>query len=227
MRRKKSKRGKLGTWLVILGLFGGFYLLSSKQEVVKRIVKKTINYTKLQVKETYSSKLKDKMPAYIESVAGTGIVPCRNGKLIKSHPNLFKVEDRRYYQIDHLDYSHPYLTQKGLALLNKIAENFGKKIASTDLHDSKFIVTSLTRSKENVRRLRRNNGNASERSAHLYGGCFDITYARFSNAKKYLSGNDVYRLKETLAEVIYELKKRDKCWAITEKNQPCFHVVCK
>ena len=112
MRRKKSKRGKLGTWLVILGLFGGFYLLSSKQEVVKRIVKKTINYTKLQVKETYSSKLKDKMSAYIESVARTGIVPCRNGKQIKSHPNLFKVEDRRYYQIDHLDYSHPYLTQK-------------------------------------------------------------------------------------------------------------------
>ena len=61
----------------------------------------------------------------------------------------------------------------------------------------------------------------------MYGGCFDITYARFENDKKKLTANDIYRLKETLAQVIYELKEKKKCWAITEKRQPCFHVVAR
>lgn len=227
MRRKKFKKSKFITGAILICIFGGFYLFSSKPEAVIKIVKKTINYTKLKVSGTYSAQLKDKMSAYINTVERTGITPCRNEEDIKSRRNLYKIEAGRYYSIDRLDYSHAYLSKKGKALLDQINKNFGDKLSKTDLHDSHFIVTSLTRTKENVRRLRRNNGNASDRSAHMYGGCFDITYARFKNANKKLSANDIYRLKETLAEVIFELKKQKQCWAITEKRQPCFHVVCR
>jgi hypothetical protein len=167
------------------------------------------------------------MSAYINTVERTGITPCRDEEDIKSRRNLYKLESGSYYSIDRLDYSHAYLSKKGKALLERIEANFAEQIYTTDLRDSRFIVTSLTRTKENVRRLRRNNGNASDRSAHMYGGCFDITYARFENDKKKLTANDIYRLKETLAQVIYELKEKKKCWAITEKRQPCFHVVAR
>lgn len=227
MRRKKSNQSKIATGIVLVCIFGGFYLFSSKPEVVKRVVKKTINYTKLKVSGSYSARLKDKMPAYIKTVERTGITPCRNAKDIETRRDLYKIEEGRYYTIDRLDYSHAYLSEKGRALLEHIEDDFGKKLASTDLHDSRFILTSLTRTKENVRHLRRNNGNASDRSAHMYGGCFDITYTRFKNGSKKLTANDVYRLKETLAQVIFELKENGECWAVTEKKQPCFHVVSR
>ena len=123
------------------------------------------------------------MSAYINIVERTGITPCRNEEDIKSRRNLYKLDAGNYYSIDRLDYSHAYLSKKGKELLERIEADFGEKIYTTDLRDSRFIVTSLTRTKENVRRLRRNNGNASDRSAHMYGGCFDITYARFENDK--------------------------------------------
>lgn len=227
MRRKKFKKQKFFTGLILICLFGGFYLFSSKPEVVKKVLKKTINYTKLKVSGSYSSRLKDKMSAYISTVERTGITPCRNEEDINSRRNLYKIESGTYYSIDHLDYSHAYLSKKGKALLKAIETDFGEKLSTTDLHDSRFIVTSLTRTKENVRRLRRTNGNASDKSAHMYGGCFDITYARFENDNKRLNANDVYRLKETLAQVIFELKENKRCWAITEKRQPCFHVVAR
>jgi len=227
MRKKKLKNSKIITGAVLVCLFGGFYLFSSKPDVIKRIVKKTINYTKLKVSGSYSSRLKDKMSVYISTVERTGITPCRDAKDIETRKNLYKIEQGTFYSIDRLDYSHAYLSKNGKSLLEQIEKNFGEKLSTTDLHDSRFIVTSLTRTKENVRRLRRNNGNASDKSAHMYGGCFDITYARFENENKKLNANDIYRLKETLAQVIYELKEREKCWAITEKRQPCFHVVCR
>ena len=226
-RRKKFKRSRFITGVILVCIFGGFYLFSTKPEAVKKIVKKTINYTKLKVSGSYSSKLKDKMSVYINTVERTGITPCRDENDIKSRRNLYRVESGSYYRIDRLDYSHAYLSKKGKALLERIEADFREKIYTTDLRNSRFIVTSLTRTKENVRRLRRNNGNASDRSAHMYGGCFDITYARFENDKNKLTANDIYRLKETLAQVIYELKENKKCWAITEKRQPCFHIVAR
>jgi hypothetical protein len=227
MRRKKFKKSKFITGAILICIFGGFYLFSSKPEAIKKIVKETINYTKLKVSGSYSAQLKDKMSAYINTVERTGITPCRDESDIKSRRNLYKLEAGSYYSIARLDYSHAYLSKKGKALLERIEAGFGEKIKTTDLRDSRFIVTSLTRTKENVRRLRRNNGNASDRSAHMYGGCFVITYARFENDKKNLTANDIYRLKETLAQVIFELKEKKKCWAITEKRQPCYHIVAR
>ena len=222
MRRKKFKKSKFITGTILICIFGGFYLFSSKPEAVKKIVKKTINYNKLKVSGLYSSKLKDKMSVYINTVERTGITPCRDEEDIKSRRNLYKLESGSYYSIDRLDYSHAYLSKKGKALLERIEADFAEKTYTTDLHKSRFILTSLTRTKENVKRLRINNGNASDRSAHMYGGCFDITYARFENDQKKLTANDIYRLKETLAQVIFELKEKKKCWAITEKNSLAF-----
>ena len=47
------------------------------------------------------------------------------------------------------------------------------------LNPNKIIVTSVLRTQDDVKRLRRRNGNASPNSAHFYGTTFDVSWKRF------------------------------------------------
>ena len=85
----------------------------------------------------------------------------------------------------------------------------------------------MTRTKENTRNLGKSNINFSENSPHLNGNAFDISYARFSVLKFKVTDCDKWYLKEALAEVIFQLKTEQKCWATYEKQQGCFHVVSR
>ena len=235
-RRKRRKRRRLKPifkfGLLIIGLSVFIYAFWTEPNTVKedktnsKIIKKKV-IVPLEVSKTYSSKLNDKMSEYIDEVKRVGVPPCLSIIDIKAEKRLHRIKAGRNYLIDNLDYSHPYLSTEGKALLDKIDAEFGSSIEGTDLQGSRFILTSLTRTKENVTNLKKININASDRSAHMYGGCFDITYRRFDNKNKNLDANDLYRLKETLAEIIYKLMQQDKCWATKEKREPCFHVVSR
>ena len=177
--------------------------------------------------EIYSSKLKARLAQYIKITKSNGARKCSDEKDILKSNELKKVIAASTFNIDNLTHSYPYLTENGILLLNEIGESFYEKIKDTELKDTKFIVTSLTRTEESVKRLTGVNGNAVKRSAHYYGECFDITYRRFSNSYMKLKPCHVDYLKEILAEVIYAKKKENKCWALTEIKQPCFHVVSR
>ncbi|MZP55861.1 MAG: hypothetical protein GT600_10470, partial [Bacteroidales bacterium] len=112
-------------------------------------------------------------------------------------------------------------------LLRKIGRNFRKKINKEGFKGSKFIITSMTRTKENAKVLGRSNINVSENSPHLNGNAFDISYARFSIRKFKVTDCDKWYMKEALAEVIYQLRQENECWATYEKQQGCFHVVSR
>ncbi|HLP71738.1 MAG TPA: DUF5715 family protein, partial [Bacteroidales bacterium] len=90
-----------------------------------------------------------------------------------------------------------------------------------------FLVTSMTRTSEKLRGLRRTNGNVSDNSPHLNGNAFDISYAHFSILKYDVTECDRWYMKEALAEVIWQLKQEKKCWATYERQQGCFHVVAR
>ena len=202
-------------------------IFGKRVRFLKKVFKKEELLFPLEISGTYSSKLNDKMSRYIGYVQKNGVPPCRSEKEIEKNPRLKPIKAGKNYSIDHLTHSHAYLSSKGKSLLDKIDADFGAKIKGTDLQGSRFIVTSLTRTKKNVRELKKVNVNASDRSAHMYGGCFDITYSRFKNKRKKLDANDIYRLKETIAEIIYQLRQEKKCWATKEKREPCFHVVSR
>jgi len=85
----------------------------------------------------------------------------------------------------------------------------------------------MTRTLEKSEDLGKTNINVSDLSPHLYGNAFDISYARFSIRKFYITECDKWYLKEALAEVIYRLKEEKKCWATYERRQGCFHVVAR
>lgn len=140
---------------------------------------------------------------------------------------LRKVRNNRYYIVGDLTYSYPYLTGESRKLLNEIGRRFKERMNDEGLKGSRFIITSMTRTSENLRRLGRMNGNVSENSPHLNGNAFDISYANFSIFKFKVTECDKWFMKEALAEVIFELKKEKRCWATYERQQGCFHVVSR
>ena len=126
-----------------------------------------------------------------------------------------------------MPFSYPYLTEQTVILLDEIGEYFKFKISKTRLKKTRLIVTSMTRTREKLLLLRRKNGNVSLQSPHLNGNAFDITYVRFKSNRLYLTPCDRDYLRKALSEVIWQLRKEQRCWATYEKSQHCFHVVAR
>ena len=123
------------------------------------------------------------------------------------------------YAVDSLTHSIPYLIPGAAALLDTIGYNF---------LDS---LTSVLRTKDDVKRLRRRNGNASENSAHFYGTTFDVSWKRFQKVEdedgRPLQDVSSDTLKLVLSEVLRDLKKADKCYIKYELKQGCFHITTR
>ena len=178
----------------------------------------------------YSRKLNDRIPDYSAQARLTGIRACSDEKDLAKRVmtgQLVRVRKGMNYRLENMEHSHPYLTRDSRRLLNEIGRRYGKKIGKDGLKGSKFIITSMTRTSDNIKGLGKTNSNASENSPHLNGNAFDISYARFDIRKYNVTECDKWYMKEALAEVIYELRKEKKGWATYEKQQGCFHIVSR
>ncbi len=144
---------------------------------------------------------------------------------------LKEIGNNDLYIVDKLTYSVPFLVPRADELLTKIAQNFKDSLNSKWLHPHKLIVTSVLRTKDDVKKLKKVNINASENSAHMYGTTFDITWKRFKIIEKKgdyetLETNED-KLKHVLAEVLRDLQKENRCYVKHEKNQACFHITTR
>ena len=183
-----------------------------------------------QKQSVFSNRLKDRVVDYSAEAKESGIKVCRNEEEIRAMARagkLVRITENRFYIVDRLTYSYPYLTPGGKALLIEIGKRFREKTNNKGLRGSKFIITSLTRTSEKMKGLRKNNSNASVNSPHLNGNAFDISYVRFSSRKFFITPCDEKFFKEVLAEIIVQLRNEGKCWATYERNQNCFHVVAR
>jgi len=135
---------------------------------------------------------------------------------------LVHVESCRWYDIDTLTHSMPFLVKEGAALLETIGRNFADSLKRRDAPGHKFRVTSILRTAHSVKRLRRVNRNATDSSTHQFGTTFDISYAHFNHyGGKRLSDEE---LKYILGEVLWDLRKQNKCMVKFERKSPCFHI---
>ena len=104
-------------------------------------------------------------------------------------------------------------------------------LAAKGLNPNKITVTSVLRTKDDVKRLRRRNGNASENSAHCYGTTFDVSWKRFQKVEdedgRPLQDVSSDTLKLVLSEVLRDLKKAEKCYIKYELRQGCFHITTR
>jgi hypothetical protein len=178
----------------------------------------------------FSRKLNDRIVDYSAAAKRNGINICRNYRDLKkriSDGKLVRVKSGNRYIVDRMTYSNPYVTNGSKILLDEIARRFRDKVSQKGLNGARFVVTSMTRETDNVKRLRKNNRNSSENSPHLYGNAFDISYKRINARKWILTNCDKKFLKDALGEVIWQLREEKKCWATYERMQNCFHVVAR
>ena len=135
------------------------------------------------------------------------------------------------YQVDSLTHSIPFLVPKASALLDSIGANFLDSLESKGLNPNQIIVTSVLRTQDDVKRLRRVNGNASANSVHMFGTTFDISYKRFFKVEdpdgRPMESVREDTLKLVLSEVLRDLKKKEMCYVKYELKQACFHITAR
>ena len=133
--------------------------------------------------------------------------------------------------VDSLTHSIPYLIPGAANLLDTIGHNFLDSLTAKGLNPNKIIVTSVLRTQDDVKRLRRRNGNASPNSAHFYGTTFDVSWKRFQKIEdedgRPLQDVSADTLKLVLSEVLRDLREADKCYIKYELKQGCFHITTR
>lgn len=176
----------------------------------------------------YRRTFNDKNDVHLAVAREYGIEPLKDFEAAEQcrFEQLAKVDSCKYYAIKPLTHSAPYLTPRAKWMLMTIGKNFQDSLASHGVDGYQIIVTSLLRTDDSVRRLRRRNSNASANSAHRYGTTFDISYIKYNRTDS-TTFMPEYRLKETLAEVLYDLRAMGHCYVKYEVKQSCFHITAR
>lgn len=188
------------------------------------------SFNKIKGVTSYRRSFGDLNDVHLSSAKKNGIKPVSDRKEAEKHiDDLLFIGENRYYSVDKLTHSIPYLVPKASALLMAIGMNFQDSLKAKGLDEYKLIVTSVLRTKDDVKRLRKRNSNASMNSAHFYGTTFDISYNRFNKvlqADSLAEERDV-KLKLVLSEVLRDLKQADLCYVKYELKQGCFHITAR
>ena len=145
--------------------------------------------------------------------------------------DLVYIGDSPFYELKKLTHSTPYLVPRAATLLNEIGRSFLDSLASKGLPFHKLKVTSVLRTNEDIERLRRHNGNASEQSCHRFGTTFDISYNFYRRVQDPALPPQPetwgVQLKSVLAEVLDDQRRMGTCYVKYEVHQSCFHITAR
>ena len=136
-----------------------------------------------------------------------------------------------YFHVDPLHNSIPYLVPRAAVLLNDIGRAYYDSLQIKGIPLHQIIVTSVLRSRVDVKKLRGYNPNATENSCHLYGTTFDICYNRYKTVSPFEGRprravrNDT--LKWVLSEVLRDMREKKRCYVKYEVKQGCFHITVR
>ncbi len=175
----------------------------------------------------------DLQDVHIVSARRWGVSPVEDREQAEHRKDeLVYVGSNPFYDIDpRMNRSIPYLVPRASDLLQKIGRNFLDSLAVKGIPLHKILVSSVLRTEEDVRKLRRYNQNASEESCHRFGTTFDIAYNRYvtvqhpDSAERRAVRNDT--LKWVLSEVLRDVRREGLCHIKYEVHQACFHITVK
>lgn len=181
---------------------------------------------------SYKRSFGDLNDAHLKVAQVLGIAPIASREEAERlHEQLVHITDNEHYVVDSLTHSIPYLVPRASALLDTIGANFLDSLQAKGLNPNLVVVTSVLRTKDDVKRLRRRNGNASENSCHFYGTTFDVSWKRFKKVEdeegRPLQDVNADTLKLVLAEVLRDVRQADKCYIKYELKQGCFHITTR
>lgn len=175
----------------------------------------------------------DLQEVQIVSARKWGVSPVADRQEAEQRKNeLVYVGGSPYYVMDAaMQRSIPYLVPQAAELLQRISRNFLDSLAVKNIPLHTLIITSVLRTDEDVRKLRRHNVNATEQSCHRFGTTFDISYNRYNTVTP--PGEEARRavrndtLKWVLSEVLRDMRAAGHCYVKYEIKQGCYHVTIR
>ena len=195
---------------------GTFVIVPKLQtRIYGKINKAELTFNDLQSKQIVSAQKLGIIPLNVRSDVAAYLTQSEQNK------KLIKISSNSMYYVRGLTHSVPYLVPKAETLLSDIAREF-QVISGTN---SRFEVTSVLRTKEDIKKLQGSNANATTNSCHLYGTTFDISYARFRTDVLHPKSNA--ELREALAQAVYNLREQGRCLVKFEKKQKCYHITVR
>lgn len=201
---------------------GTFLLSLQHQTNLLNHLNKSISCDVNKVERTFN----DLQSKQIVAAKRLGVTPLNGRKdvakyLDKSGVKLTKISSNSLYYVRNLAHSVPYLIPEAETLLSDLAREFQRISGSK----SRFEVTSVLRTKEDVKKLQGVNANATTNSCHCYATTFDISYVHFRTDKFDPKSNA--ELREALSQAVSNLRKQGRCYVKFEQKQKCYHItVC-
>jgi hypothetical protein len=160
--------------------------------------------------------------------------PFKSQKEMLEHKNkyirnydLAVIKDSRYYEVPHLSHSLPYLKEDAQEFLEDLGIQFEKSLTKLGVRPYRFSVTSIMRTMEDQKGLRKTNVNATpNNSSHYYGRTIDLSQTRFFERGK-SEPIYSYRLRNLLLRDLIKMQEQGKCYVLLESQTKCIHITVR
>jgi hypothetical protein len=219
--------------LIVMLFIGGYKLsgsLSSKGADIQQYIDEgEINHNTdhREPVRQYDRIFNDLNDTQLEAARKNGLKSPISLDEAENNRQLQKIETNRYYVVQKLTHSVPYLVPKAAQLLEDMGKAFQDSLFNRGYNrNHRFTVTSVLRTEETVRQLRKTNVNSSENSCHCYGTTFDISYFTYSPPQVGKEAS-VDKMRQILYQVAYDMKKQGRCYVKYEKQQTCLHITVR
>ena len=170
----------------------------------------------------------DLNPIQLEAAQSLGITPaeCRDDLL--RIDRLVPLKETAGLKLDNLTHSVPLMVPEAVRLAQEIGAAFRYQLEADGQPLYRLIVTSVTRTEEDMSELRQRNGNASPNSTHCYGTTLDISWQRFDKIDPEDPRTiEPEELKHLLARVLRAFHEDGRCYVKHERKQACFHITVR
>ena len=162
---------------------------------------------------SYNRDFKDLNDVHLAEAKRIGIKPASNREEAeKVKKEMEEIETNEYYEVEKLTHSIPYLIPSAAQLLEDIGHNFQDSLRNLNASVYKIKVTSVTRTVDDVKNLKKRNTNSSQNSAHRYGTTFDVSWARYTKVDE----SDTLNIDKDRLKMVKH-----------ERKQGCFHITVR
>jgi hypothetical protein len=179
---------------------------------------------------SYKDKFRDTQSKQEQAARAIGLStpPQNRQQAAKMRSKLSLIKTNENYIVDSLTHSIPYLVPVAAAELESIGREFADILQRNNLPHYRFYVTSVLRTKDDVKYLQKSgNVNATTNSCHCYGTTFDLAYYRYDKVTRTREYMHQDNIKLVLGQVLLNHQRAGKIYVKYEWKQACFHITVR
>ena len=222
---RMNKMILLAILLVVLGGCGSDYPKSQRTDIIEDTLVAYPGRT-----FSYKDKFRDTQAKQEQAAKAIGLStpPQNRQQAAKMRNQLTLIKTNENYIVDSLTHSIPYLVPTAAAELESIGKEFADILQRNNLPHYRFYVTSVLRTKDDVKYLQKSgNVNATTNSCHCYGTTFDLAYYRYDKVTRTREYMHQDNIKLVLGQVLLNHQRAGKIYVKYEWRQACFHITVR